>query len=397
MPNRYEYMSIRDLIMQTKLIKTTFILLLALMLSSCMLFNRTPPPPKAKLQKFQQTLAVRPVWSQHIGNGTDKHYVKLTPTLANGRIFADSYNGTVESLSETDGRKFWQVDLREPITSGVGVGNGLVVVGTGNGGVYALNANNGAILWRSEVGGEVLAKPTVTGNRVYVKAENDSLYVLNAKTGKTVWMYKQPVPALILRGSSSAEIVGNTVVTGFATGLVASLQRSTGQVIWVQQIAEPKGAANIERMIDIDETPIISGNRVYVATYQGKLAALNARNGQILWQRDLSTYAGMTLSLGNLYVSDADSHVWAFVARSGRVLWKQDNLFGRYLTGPAVVSGALAVGDAEGYLHFLSLEDGHFIARVRVDKRGIIANPMVFGNMIYVYGNSGRLVAYRVG
>lgn len=382
--------------MQTRIIKTLCILGLSVVLSSCAIFHRNPPPPKAKLQNFQQTLSVRAAWSQQVGKGTQKHYVKLTPKIIDGRIIAVSFSGTVTCMDLTNGRKLWSTNIREPITAGPGAGKNVVVIGTGNGGVVALSLDNGQYLWRSEVGSEVLAAPLVTNRHVLVKAENDRLYGLNIKTGKEVWEYKQPIPTLVLRGSGSIKVYGNNTISGFSSGQMASVNIPTGQVVWTQKIAEPQGAADIERMIDIDDTPVIAGNTVYAATYQGKLAALNARSGKILWDKNFSAYAGLTYSMGNLYASDTASDVYAFDAKNGSVLWHQHNLFGRYLTGPAVVSGALAVGDAEGYLHFLALSDGHFVARVRVDKRGIIANPVVYGNMIYVYGNSGRLVAYRV-
>ena len=380
-----------------KSIKVFFIISLAVILSSCSIFHRTPPPPKAKLVKFQPTLAVHEIWSQKIGRGTDKHYVKLTPTLAKGNIYAVSYDGTVESLNAMNGRKRWRVTLREPITAGPGVGDGIVVIGTENGSVYALDQQNGRVLWRSMVGSEVLAKPTVTRKMVLIKAGNDVLYALNTKTGKQLWQYKKAVPELILRGGSQAKIYKNMAIAGFSTGQLVAVRLSTGQPVWEQQIAEPKGSANIERMIDINDTPVIVGNRVYVATYQGKLAALNARNGKILWQHDLSAYAGIALNLGDLYISDSNSHVWAFSAKTGHVLWQQKKLFGRYLTGPAVIGDALVVCDAEGYCHFLSFQDGHFVARLRADDKGVIANPVVLNNLVYVYGNSGRLVAYRAG
>lgn len=383
--------------MQKTTIKTILIFCLAMALSSCAIFNRTSPPPKAKLQNFQQTLAVKGVWSQQVGNGTQKHYLKLTPKIADGRIIAVSYNGTVECMSLSDGRKLWSTNIREPITAGPGADAGMIVIGTGNGGVVALSMENGKFLWRKQVGSEVLAPPLVTRHHVVVKSENDQIYGLSRTTGKQLWTYKQPIPSLVLRGAGGTKIHGSNVITGFSSGQLASLNIQNGDVVWTQKIAEPQGAADIERMIDIDDTPILVGNRVYAATYQGKLVALNATTGKITWNQNFSAYAGLAYSMGNLYASDTASDVYAFNAKTGSVLWRQHNLFGRYLTGPAVVGGALAVGDADGYLHFLSLQDGHFVARVRVDKKGIIANPVVFGDMLYIYGNSGRLNAYKVG
>ena len=56
----------------------------------------------------------------------------------------------------------------------------------------------------------------------------------------------------------------------------------------------------------------------------------------------------------------------------------------------------MAVGDFEGYVHFLSQVDGHFVGRTKVDGAGIRANMLAEDNVLYIFGNSGTLTALRV-
>jgi outer membrane protein assembly factor BamB len=62
----------------------------------------------------------------------------------------------------------------------------------------------------------------------------------------------------------------------------------------------------------------------------------------------------------------------------------------------AVFSSYVAVGDFEGYLHLLSQVDGRFVGRTRIDSAGLRAQPLVVGDWLYVYGNSGKLVALTI-
>ena len=56
----------------------------------------------------------------------------------------------------------------------------------------------------------------------------------------------------------------------------------------------------------------------------------------------------------------------------------------------------IAVGDAEGYLHWLSKTDGHFVARNIVEPgKKIIAAPAVVGNTVFVQAANGNLSAWR--
>ena len=63
---------------------------------------------------------------------------------------------------------------------------------------------------------------------------------------------------------------------------------------------------------------------------------------------------------------------------------------------PVPFNDYVAVGDIEGYLHLLSRHDGRISARVRVDSKGIRARPLVQRDVLYVYGNGGKLAAYSL-
>ena len=73
-----------------------------------------------------------------------------------------------------------------------------------------------------------------------------------------------------------------------------------------------------------------------------------------------------------------------------------DALLRRQLSAPEVFSSYVAVGDFEGYLHLLSQVDGHFVGRKKIDGDGLQARPLVVGDWIYAYGNSGKLVGLTI-
>ena len=77
------------------------------------------------------------------------------------------------------------------------------------------------------------------------------------------------------------------------------------------------------------------------------------------------------------------------------MLFRSD-LLRRQLSAPAVFSSYVAVGDLEGYLHLLSQVDGRFVARTKIDGKGIRVQPLVVGGWMYVYGNGGKLVALTI-
>ena len=95
----------------------------------------------------------------------------------------------------------------------------------------------------------------------------------------------------------------------------------------------------------------------------------------------------------NLYVTDTIGNVWALDRRNGASLWKQDKLLYRSVTAPSVVNGYVVVSDFEGYQHWLSTDDGHFVGRSSISSDGISTAAVTDGKVAYTYSNSGELAA----
>src|SRR5690606_25773673 len=133
-----------------------------------------------------------------------------------------------------------------------------------------------------------------------------------------------------------------------------------------------------------------------VATYQGRVAAVEGNSGRVLWSRDMSSAAGVGVDFGQVYVTDDTSNVWALERTNGASAWKQDKFQRRALTAPVSFGEYVVVADFEGYVHLLARDDGAIVGRERVDGKGVLATPVVDGETLFVYGNGGKLAAYRI-
>lgn len=378
------------------MIKHVLLALGTLTLTACFgFFEKDNVEPPAALTTYKAELTPTQRWSTRIGSGASDEYLRLSPSIANNTIFTSSVNGNVVATDASNGRTRWNVNTRMPVTSGPGVGNGLVVVGSRMGDVIALSQTDGRRLWQTNISGEVIAKPAIQNNIVIVKAVNGDIHALSTTDGHEVWAYQQTEPNLILRGSSSPLISGNAVFIGFANGVLSKLSVNAGQLDWSRPIATATGAFSIQRMIDINADPLIYQHRVFAATYQGNIASLDWATGETLWTHDISSYTGMTTDGNTVYISDASGFIWAFGVNSGSVNWHQTNLKARGLSGPASMNQYIVVGDAEGYLHWLSKRDGHFAARTQVGN-SILATPIVDNNILYVLTSDGLLAAYSI-
>jgi len=363
------------------------------LLAACDKEKNVEPP--AELVKFRPTLDVQRAWSVGTGGGEEALRLGLAPAIADGVAYLAGHGGDVFAVDAETGRSRWKTDVDARLSAGPGVGGGMVVVGSPDGNMIALDAGTGAERWRAKLGGEILARPAVTARRVVVHTVDGRLVGLDATTGQEVWSYEQPVPRLSLRGSAPPVISGDIVLCAFDNGRVAAVDLDDGDLLWSAAAATASGRTELERLVDIDQTVRVSGDDVFVAGYQGRIAMLARDSGQIWWARDLSSHGELAIDSLALYVSTAESVVMAARQRDGTELWRQDAMIRRGLTGPAVVGDALVVADFEGYVHWLDRQTGEILARDRAGGDRVSQAPVSAGGMVFVQSDGGTVYAFR--
>lgn len=334
-------------------------------------------------------------WQASAGDAQRSELSQIAPVEADGRVFVADPRGRVFAYDLTSGKTLWTADLKAGLSVGGGANADRVVFGTDDGKVFALAADTGKILWQAQAPTAVEAAPSVGHRDVVVRAKDGSVTLLKASDGSTVWTISHNEPALSLQGQSRALLFPDAVAVGYDDGEFAVLSRADGRVLWKNQVALPTGRTDIDRMVDIDATPLFADAVFYVMTYQGRLAAIHAQGGQTLWSRKFSGYTDMSLGAHSLYVTDANGVVWAIDRRTGEPLWRQAALSHRGVTGPVLNHGKLVVGDNQGYLHVLDPETGALVGRTQVD--GAIIDPMrAEQNAVAAVTRDGRLIVFQI-
>ncbi|MCL2590455.1 MAG: outer membrane protein assembly factor BamB [Betaproteobacteria bacterium] len=357
------------------------------LLSGC---SSTPGP--AELVKFKSTVELRELWSVSVGSA--KNYV-FQPVVVNESVYAAGAGGDVARID--DGKRKWVTDTKVKLSAGVG-GDGKIVVVVGERGeVVALDAETGSERWRVNVGAEVLAPPTVGAGAVVLRTSDHRLLGLEAKNGQQRWLYQRNMPPLALRSHSGAIIVDNQVaLVGFPGGKLVAVSLEHGGNLWELSVSRPRGANELERVSDVAGVPVIGRNEVCAVTYQGRAACFDFTNGNTLWTRDFSSYAGMDRDTRFAVLVDERDSVQAVDVYSGITVWRQDAMPRRRLTRPRIFGDYVVLGDGEGYVHVLGREDGVFAARDRADSSAILADPQPLGNGFVVQSLDGDVVAYEL-
>lgn len=353
-------------------------------------------PPNV-LVEYTPEIKTEVIWKESVGVGADEQSLKLIPVIGSGKIIAADREGVVQARSLTTGNLIWETETGVHFSGGPGLGTDTVILGSSNAEVVALNIETGAVLWKTAVSSEVLSVPVVGQDIVIVRTTDGAVVALDEKTGGKRWNYERTVPALSIRGTGSPLIVEDNVIGGYDNGKMMALRLADGKYVWETSIAVPKGRSEIERLVDLDVDPININGVIYVASYQGGIAAISELDGDVLWRNEtISSHSGLSNDFRYLYLTDSESHVMQLDQHSGAALWKQKELHQRKLTAPAAYENYVVAGDFEGYVHWLSSIDGRQMGRIQVTDGPIDAKPIVMDNIVYVYAKDGTLAALKV-
>lgn len=382
------------------------VMVIAGLVSAC---SSSPSPvlPPTKLTSIKENFTLNELWYRQIGEGVSDRYYLLTPVIHNKAFYIIDYTGHLSVINPDTSDILWEKNLDITVSAGLSKIDNALLLASSEGEVISLDINSGKQLWKSRVSSEVLAKPVKAGNYVIVKSVDGKISALDLATGKSKWVYDRNVPVLTLRGNSGLIVHDNTIITGLDNGKLLALSVETGKVIWTLTVAVPRGRTEIERMIDIDATPVIYGENLYAVSYQGRITNVHLPTGQIIWTRDFSAYHGIAVDKTKLYISDSDGYVWALDRKTGATVWKQDKLVRRSLTKPVLGNNAVIVADFNGFVHWMDTEDGHFIARFRQggydsDKEteddfifsksnGILIPPLAYKDNYFIFDRHGNI------
>lgn len=367
--------------------------------SGCGMFGgggEDPIEPPAELVEFEPRLEIERVWNVRVGGGADALRLALAPATDGTRIYAGAHDGQASAFDAETGRRLWETRTQLPLAAGPGFGSGVVAFGTNDGDLVTLDAETGEERWRLQVGGEVLASPAIGADVVVLSTVDGRLRGYSVLDGRLLWTVEHAVPALTVRGNTEPVISGTSVVAGFDNGRLGAYELATGETRWEAPLAAPAGRTELDRIVDISAGLAVVGNDVYAVGYNGRAVAVGLETGLLLWQQEISSYAGLGAGFADVYVADDLSQVVALDRQTGTRRWTQPELRLRDISRPTFYRGTVVVGDLEGYLHWLDSQDGSFLARERVGSQRITSAPLVVGANIYAQGEDGTLAAFTI-
>ena len=268
-----------------------------------------------------------------------------------------------------------------------------VVVATEEGEVIALDARDGKLRWRARVSSEVLAR---AGDRRRAGAGAQRRQPdLRVRRGRRQAPLGLPARAGLAASCARPPASPSPATPPLRASPAASSWRSrwptarcAGRPRWRCRKAPPSSSASPTW----SATRSCRGARCAPPPTRAGSAASRprtaARSGRATCRRSPAS----ALDARYAFVSDDRGAVHALDRSNGRSVWKQDKLAHRQLSLPLPAGEPIAVGDLEGYVHFLARDSGAFVARYATGGGAVRAAPRRLPQGLLVQTQDGGLL-----
>ncbi len=344
-------------------------------------------------------------WVSSMKYGNSKSSKMAAPTLIhNGKIFCLDAGGLVYAFNAETGNLIWSKTTTlkgkdGQIGGALACSNGKLIVTSSFAEAFALDEDNGHELWRIKLPacckGDGI---TISDRNVYLLCDNSSLQVVDVNSGSLLWSHNGMVMDTTYMGSSSVCVKGGVVYLSYPSGEVFALLEN-GSILWSTMLSKLSFTNIDESLLHPRACPVIKDNLIYFTCANRQITALDIRNGIVVWKKDYGGLETPLVSGNSIFVLNSSSELICLNKDSGKIRWHTKLKFGRSNDcewfGPIQVGNELLMTSSSGGLLMVSAIDGS-IKSYKLDiGRGVVVHPVASKNMLYLITDDGSVLAYE--
>jgi outer membrane protein assembly factor BamB len=245
------------------------------------------------------------------------------------------------------------------------------------------------LIWQINHLGDGYSTPTIVGNRIYLMSntgmDNEFVHALSAQDGKQLWATRvgnvgnpNQSPSFP-KARSTPTVDGNFVYAFGSDGDLACLEAKNGKIVWQKNVRKEFGGTPGEWAYA--ESPLVDGNTLVITPggAQATMVALNKKTGAVIWKSaipggDDAGYASAIIVQGGgrkQYVQFLSKGIVGVDAKTGQFLWR----YKEAAKGPAQYFTPVARNE---YVYGGALSVGGGMVRLKAEGSGVAAEQVYF-------------------
>lgn len=343
------------------------------------------------LSKYSQ------IWSGYRPAFSDRFVFE--PIITDDKIFLLDASGILTAYYLSTKDKIWErrVFARKYLKNyqnpKIGYFNNQIFAIAGTNEIAAINAKSGEILWSKSISSIPISTPASDGKSLYVTTTDNKTYALDTTDGKLLWTSSGINKTTAIFGAADPVIYKNSLLVSYSSGEIYALNKNSGDPLWSQDLNLNKAINSDFYLNDIDATPLVKNGLIYSIGNGGLMMAIDAKNGNYLWKKEIAGISDFWAIDDFLYVINNDNKLIALYKKTGAIKWtlqlpnfknKKDPETKFIYNGIIMAGDKLLISDSRGSLLIASPIDGHIEQTFKINQK-ISHPPIVVNGKIYLH------------
>ncbi len=321
--------------------------------------------------------AKKPLWARGLGG-----YIEYPASYCDGVLYVNTFKGDTWAIEAATGKVLWRKVSDAPKPSTPAIAGDKLIVSSKDGTVTALTRASGKVVWQLRTNAKVESSAAVVGKVAYFGATDGRLFAVDVDTGHVRWAFDTGG-----RINASPSLADGRVCIDTYAGSIFCLRQHDGQKLWSTYVKRDSF-----RYESFYASPSTDGERLYTIARSGKLVALDASNGHVLWTESVSSLGYSTPAVGRdrIFVGDFNGGLRAYRKTDGHLLWRTQ-VGGRILGPPVLVGDLVFFSTLETETYAVRASDGKLVWHYGLGKY----SPGIATERAYYFSLNGILVAFR--
>ncbi len=274
-----------------------------------------------------------------------------------------------------------------------GRGDNKIFAIAGSNKIVAANANDGEIIWTKDISAIPVSAPVADDENVYVATNDNKLYALDSVSGNLKWVQSGVARTTAIFGAANPVLYKNLVIATYSSGEIYGIDKKTGEALWSQDLNVNKATSSDFYLNDIDATPLVKDDVIYAIGNGGLMMAINSKNGNYLWKKEIAGIVDFWAAGEFLYVINNDDKLLAIAKKTGGIKWisqlpnykNEKKPQTKIIYAGVIMAGdKLVISSIRGDLLIVSPFDGK-IEKTLKTKTKIHHSPAVVNDKIYLH------------